>query len=234
MTESVLNDPEDLVVIENIKMLSQFARLKLINKKQSLKTLETLLPLLLHPNRVIRHNVAIYITTLTKTDPKLNDEEEKKEEESNKIIVKRQPLFAPEEFYCFIRPKILIYAANQSDELTDIEGPKDILKKLRPPLSLKIMHEYFKELSSLEMSTAKDREIYQQRELEFSKTHAMSDSDTFAFAFLCGNFKEKLIKMRNKNLFMLPPPSGKEAQTVPTVPSEQFIIPRRVEVPQSG
>ena len=28
----------------------------------------------------------------------------------------------------------------------------------------------------------------------------MSDSDTFAFAFLCGYFKERLKKMRSKNL----------------------------------
>ena len=54
LTESVLNDPEDLVVIQNIKMLIQFVKLRLMTKQQSLKTLETLLPLLLHPNRQIR------------------------------------------------------------------------------------------------------------------------------------------------------------------------------------
>ena len=51
LTESVLNDPEDLVVIQNIKMLIQFVKLRLLTKKQSVTTLGTLLPLLLHPNK---------------------------------------------------------------------------------------------------------------------------------------------------------------------------------------
>ena len=68
------------------------------------------------------------------------------------MVIQRQPLFSPEEFYCFIRPKILIYARNQSDDLNDIKCAEDVLKKLRKPLSLKIMVKYFKELSGLEFS----------------------------------------------------------------------------------
>ena len=52
----------------------------------------------------------------------------------------------------------------------------------------------------------------------------MSDSDTFAFAFLCGNFKEKLIKMRNKTMFFMPP----KEKAVPTLPKETFMIPKRL------
>ena len=54
LTESVLQDPEDLVVIETIKMLVQFVKLRLMNKQQCIKTLEYLLPLTLYPNRQIR------------------------------------------------------------------------------------------------------------------------------------------------------------------------------------
>ena len=57
-----------------------------------------------------------------------------------------------EEFYCFVRPKLLIYALDQND-LMDIKCEQDVLSKLRPPLSLKVMREYFAELSSLEMNT---------------------------------------------------------------------------------
>ena len=64
LTEIVLQDPEDLVVIQTIKMLIQFVKLRLMGKQHCLKTLESLLPLLLHPNRQIRIQVGTYITIL--------------------------------------------------------------------------------------------------------------------------------------------------------------------------
>ena len=64
LTESVLQDPEDLVVIETIKMLVQFVKLRLMNKQQCIKTLEYLLPLTLYPNRQIRIQVGSYVSIL--------------------------------------------------------------------------------------------------------------------------------------------------------------------------
>ena len=65
LTESVLQDPEDLVVIETIKMLVQFVKLRLMNKQQCIKTLEYLLPLTLYPNRQIRIQVGSYVSILS-------------------------------------------------------------------------------------------------------------------------------------------------------------------------
>ena len=76
------------------------------------------------------------------------------------MIVNNKPLFAMEEFYCFVRPKLLIYALDQND-LMEIKCEQDVLTKLRPPLSLKVMREYFAELSSLEMNSQKDLQTYQ-------------------------------------------------------------------------
>ena len=73
--------------------------------------------------------MAIFVITLAHPDPPGDKEEEKKDEDntSNRFVIKNKPLFSPEEFYCFIRPKILIYAKNQSDDLTDIKCANDIL-----------------------------------------------------------------------------------------------------------
>ena len=65
---------------------------------------------------------------------------------NSRIVINRTPLFAPEEFYCFVRPKLLIYARDQSDEMVDVHSAKDVLAKLRPPLSLLTMRKYFKQL----------------------------------------------------------------------------------------
>ena len=54
------------------------------------------------------------------------------------MVVNNKPLFAMEEFYCFVRPKLLIYALDQND-IMEIKNEKDVLSKLRPPLSLKVM-----------------------------------------------------------------------------------------------
>lgn len=63
--------------------------------------------------------------------------------EPRRIVINKAPLFSQEEFYCFVRPKLLIYAADQSEEMLDIKSAKDILSKLRPPLSLSTMRAYF-------------------------------------------------------------------------------------------
>ena len=106
------------------------------------------------------------------------------------MIVNNKPLFAVEEFYCFVRPKLLIFAQNQSDFI-EVKNEQDVLSKLRSPLSLRVMREYFRELTAIEMSNQQD---YNLKEQEFVKSREMSDSDTFAFTYLSGYFKERLNK----------------------------------------
>ena len=135
-----------------------------MTKMQCLKTLETLLPLLLHPNRQIRLSVATYISILANSSDDVSlDQEESKSSNGRKIVVNRTPLFKKEEFYCFVRPKLLIYAKDQSDEMLDIHSANDVLNKLRPPLSLGTMREYFKLLSSGEDSV----DVNAQKEEDF-------------------------------------------------------------------
>ena len=81
-----------------------------MNKQQCLKTLEYLLPLLLHPNKQIRLRVGTYISILANPMAEGGPEESKEAASSNRIVINRTPLFAQEEFYCFVRPKLLIYA----------------------------------------------------------------------------------------------------------------------------
>ena len=104
-----MNDPEDLVVIQNIKMLNQFVKLRLVTQQQCLKILEQLLSFLLHPNKQIRMQVATFITLLA-TLGHDSKKESKQDIAGVKMIVNNRPLFETEEFYCFIRPKLLIYA----------------------------------------------------------------------------------------------------------------------------
>lgn len=110
-----------------------------------------MLPLLLHPNRQIRTQVATYISILANPGVEKSPEESKSGDSAvQKVMIKKAPLFSKEEFYCFIRPKLLIYSKDQSDDMLDINSAKDVLTKLRTPLSLATMREYFRQLSSAE------------------------------------------------------------------------------------
>ena len=109
--------------------------------------LESLLPLMLHPNKQIRFQVGTYIAILANP----SEEREPSSEESKdgisggsrRLVINRAPLFSQEEFYCFVRPKLLIYAFDQSEEMLNIKSARDILSKLRPALSLATMRAYF-------------------------------------------------------------------------------------------
>ena len=48
--------------------------------------------------------------------------------------------------------------------MMEIKCEQDVLSKLRPPLSLKVMREYFAELSTFEMKTQKDLAAYAIKE----------------------------------------------------------------------
>ena len=54
------------------------------------------------------------------------------------------------------------------------------------------MRKYFKQLTAEDQSEQETA----KREEEFQKTEEMSDSDTFAFAFLSDYFKERLRKVK--------------------------------------
>ena len=109
-----------------------------------------------------------------------------------RIVINHTPLFTQEQFYCFIRPKLLQYAKDQSDEMLDIHSAQDLLAKLRKPLSLATMRRYFKDISH---DGIQGVDAIAQREENFQKDEEMSDADTFAFAFLSEYFKERLKKM---------------------------------------
>lgn len=135
-------------------MLIQFVKLRLMGKQHCLKTLESLLPLLLHPNTQIRIQVGTFITILANASPENVPAEYQREESKNasassrKIVINRAPLFSQEEFYCFVRPKLLQYYQDQSDEMMDLLSATHLLNKLRKPLSLSTMRKYFKLLTS--------------------------------------------------------------------------------------
>ena len=71
------------------------------------------------------------------------------------MIINNKPLFPVVDFYSFVRPKLLIFALNQSDFL-DIKCENDVLVRLRPPLSLRVMRKYFQELSAIEDKTQQE------------------------------------------------------------------------------
>ena len=77
--------------------------------------------------------------------------------------------------------------------MVDMHSAKEVLAKLRPPLSLATMRKYFKQLQSEEAGDL----TASQRGEDFQKTQEMSDSDTFAFAFLSEYFGERLRKLQN-------------------------------------
>ena len=64
LMEQMLEDPEDLVILENIKMSCQLLRTRLLQRQTSLSVLKSLIPFLLYPNTQIRLAVATYISIL--------------------------------------------------------------------------------------------------------------------------------------------------------------------------
>ena len=117
---------------------------------------------------------------------------EKKEELSRRVIINRAPLFSQEEFYCFIRPKLLQYAIDRDDDLLELTSASALLARLRPPLSLATMRKYF-----LELSKEPDLQVMMTMEENFTKNADLPDSDSWAMNFLGEYFKERLRKIKN-------------------------------------
>lgn len=60
LIETMLDDPEDLVILENIKTINQLVRFRLIAREDCLKLMDNLMPFLLYPSAQIRLQVATY------------------------------------------------------------------------------------------------------------------------------------------------------------------------------
>lgn len=158
-----------------------------------MSTLESLLPLLLHPNRQIRIQASTFLVILSNPSTENQPEEEKKGEElSRRVVINRAPLFSQEEFYCFIRPKLLQYAVDRDDDLLELSSASALLARLRPPLSLATMRKYF-----LELSKEPDFNVMMTMEENFTKNADLPDSDSWAMNFLGEYFKERLRKIKN-------------------------------------
>ena len=90
--------------------------------------------------------------------------------------------------------------------MLDVKTAKDILDRLRPPLSLRVMRDYFRAFGtnkSLNRRGASEHEsmAIEADEDDFIKENhtQMSDSDTFAFTFLLDKFKERLRLLRTRD-----------------------------------
>jgi hypothetical protein len=63
--ETMLDDPEDLVILENIKLFNQLVRFRLISKEECLKHMDLLMPFLLYPSAQIRLQIATFFHILS-------------------------------------------------------------------------------------------------------------------------------------------------------------------------
>lgn len=76
-----------------------------------------------------------------------------------------------------------------------LDSPKQILEKLRDPLSLKVMRAYFNLFSKMD-----DKANFSIMEEQFTSRYCnvnLTDTDHFAFAALSTIFRAKLRKIRN-------------------------------------
>ena len=68
LAEQLFEDPEDLIVLEDLKMLNYLVLLRLISRKNCIKLIQNLSPYLVYPNQKIRLEVATYICQLYSGD----------------------------------------------------------------------------------------------------------------------------------------------------------------------
>lgn len=60
----MLKDPEDMVILENIRMANQLLRLRLVDRPSAMHILEHLRPLLVYPSAKIRLEVTTFLHLL--------------------------------------------------------------------------------------------------------------------------------------------------------------------------
>lgn len=97
LTEQLLEDPEDLVILENIKMINFLVDQKLVNKPKCINLLDQLLPFCLYPNLKIRVAICTFVYLLTPNKQKENQKSSPK------------PMIEFDDFYCFVRPKLITF-----------------------------------------------------------------------------------------------------------------------------
>lgn len=65
LIEQLLEDPEDIVILENLNMINYLVQNKLLSKKRCYNMLELLLPYSFYPNVKIRMAVCTFIHYLS-------------------------------------------------------------------------------------------------------------------------------------------------------------------------
>ena len=63
-----------------------------------------------------------------------------------------KPTIDADDFYCFVRPKLIAYVKEyyQGEIMNYLETPEKILERMREPLNLKVMRNYFTFLGGLD------------------------------------------------------------------------------------
>jgi cellulose biosynthesis protein BcsQ len=79
--------------------------------------------------------------------------------------------------------------------MNHLNSPQSIMERMRDPLSLKVMRNYFNLFSRVDQ---KDTEIMEEQFTSRYCTVNLSDNDHFAFAALSSIFRVKLKKMRKE------------------------------------
>lgn len=77
-----------------------------------------------------------------------------------------------------------------------LDSPQTIIERIREPLSLKVMRNYFTLFSRMDQ-----KDSFQIMEEQFTSRYCtvpLNDNDHFAFAALSGIFREKLKKIKNE------------------------------------
>ena len=133
---------------------------------------------LVHPNRQIREGVARFFYLISA------------QHEACK------PILSTEEFYCFVRPRLRAYFREKQD-IFNVESEKDILDKLRPPLSARLMVVYFKTFSN---SSGENSVEEKRKYAEFAQDNNFNDVDTLAYTLLEPNLKKRLDKLRRRTV----------------------------------
>jgi hypothetical protein len=116
---------------------------------------------LVHPNRQIRSGVARFFYLI-----------------SEKTTV-CEPVLSTEEFYCFVRPRLRPYFRDKQD-IFEIKSEKDILDKLKPPLSARLMVVYFKDINNA----------------DFVQDNKLNDANTFAYTMLEPSLSKRLQQLK--------------------------------------
>ena len=142
--ESLLEEPEDLVILEAIKMTNHLVECRLVSKNTCVRFLESLLPYSLYPNKQIRLAIATFVHLLSPEVQKT----------PSPLAITKKCLFDCEDFVTFVGPKFMIYVKEyyQLDIMNNLQTPLTIMERFRDPLNLNVMRDYFRQFSMVSPS----------------------------------------------------------------------------------